>query len=86
MMDIAEQLRDPALDHDCLHGMVAANEIESNRVAIAELVGALIEARAQVAEICDVFRIPMPFDSMTRYDAAITKYDTPTTTTTKEQA
>jgi hypothetical protein len=29
--DIVEMLRDPALDHDCLHRMQAANEIERLR-------------------------------------------------------
>ncbi len=37
MRDIVEQLRDPALDYDCLHRMVAANEIETLRQRVKEL-------------------------------------------------
>ncbi len=33
-MDIVEKLRDPALDYDCLHRMVAANEIERLRALL----------------------------------------------------
>jgi len=36
MTDIVERLRDPKLDHDCLHRMVAADEIESLRQQLAE--------------------------------------------------
>ena len=38
-MDIVEMLRDPALDHDCLHRMRAANEIERLRAAISWALG-----------------------------------------------
>ena len=36
MTDIVERLRDPKLDHDCLHRMVAADTIESLRQQLAE--------------------------------------------------
>lgn len=34
--DVVEMLRDPALDHDCLHRLRAANEIERLRTAIQQ--------------------------------------------------
>ena len=41
--------------------------------AAPELLAALIEARAQVADICLSYRIPFPEASMVRYDDAIDK-------------
>jgi hypothetical protein len=58
------------------HGEEAARMVE-NRAAIDELVGALIEARAQVLELCIVAHIPTPEASLDRYDAAIAKHQQP---------
>lgn len=46
-------------------------EVEKLERQRGQLIAALKEARLQIVELCAVFSVPLPEDSMARYDNAI---------------